>query len=43
MVSEKILKINNGLIVEQSNRGKILNVISSDLELIDLLAMTLYC
>ena len=42
IISEKVLKLNNSLVTEESTRGKILNIISTDMELLELMAFTVF-
>ena len=42
MVTDKILTLNNSCVTEESTRGKIINVVSNDLEILELMSYTVY-
>lgn len=42
IVSKKVLKLNYSTVSEESNRGKIINVVNSDMEAFELLNFTMY-
>ena len=42
LISEKVLTLNNGLVSEESTRGKIFNIISTDMELLELTVFTFF-
>ena len=42
MITDKILTLNNACVTEESTRGKIMNVVSTDMEILELMVYTLH-
>ena len=42
MISDKILTLNNACVTEESTRGKIMNVVSSDMEILEFTVLAVY-